>query len=237
MDYLASWKEHIEAEMQKDYFIALSAFLTEQEKHKEVFPPKEHRLAALNYVSFKEVRVIILGQDPYHGQGQAHGLSFSVPDGVKPPPSLKNVFKEIEQDTGIKNESGCLKPWADQGVLLLNRSLTVEKQQPGSHSNIGWEKFTYALLEFLVQKRSGLIFVAWGRAAESAIKPLPLKERGHHVLISAHPSPFSYHKFKGCGHFSRINGILKSRGEKEIDWSTDAAKNKKPIGNLHHVCS
>lgn len=226
MRKLEGWEQVLGQEEQKEYFKNLIAFLKKSEQGgKAVFPPKEQRLAALESVSFNNVKVVIVGQDPYHREGQAHGLSFSVLEGVKPPPSLVNIFKEVQRDVGITNHSGSLKSWAKQGVLLLNRSLTVEKQKPGSHSGIGWESFTSVIIESLIKKRSGLIFVAWGRVAENFLKTHNPEEHGHHLLVAAHPSPFSYKKFKGCGHFSQINGILQLRGEKEINWSTDVNKN------------
>jgi uracil-DNA glycosylase len=214
-----SWKNVLSGEFNKLYFIELKEFLLEEKKRYRVFPPGPLIFNAFNRTPFDKVKVVFIGQDPYHGSGQAHGLCFSVPGHVSKPPSLVNIFKEIEQDLGIPIPStGNLEKWADQGILLLNATLTVRENQAGSHQNKGWETFTDAAISQLSSLRSGLVFVLWGNYAMA--KKNIIDAGKHHILTAAHPSPFSANKgFFGCRHFSRINEILRNSGKSEIDWS------------------
>ena len=213
-----SWKDTLIEEFNKPYFMELKEFLIEEKKKFKVFPPGNLIFNAFNRTPVDKVKVVLIGQDPYHGFRQAHGLCFSVPEDVSKPPSLVNIFKELEQDMGIPPaSSGNLEKWADQGVLLLNATLTVRENQAGSHQNKGWETFTDAAISNLSEKQTGLIFVLWGNFA---IAKRNLVDAGkHHVLTAAHPSPFSANKgFFGCRHFSKINEILRNSGRTEIDW-------------------
>jgi uracil-DNA glycosylase len=197
----------------------LAAFLrSEKSRGKTIYPPGALIFNAFRHAPFEAVKVVILGQDPYHGPGQAHGLSFSVPDGVPPPPSLQNIYKELERDLGTPRPStGNLTPWAEQGVLLLNAVLTVEQAKPGSHQNRGWEEFTDAAIASLAEDRDGLVFLLWGAYAQA--KGRVIDNRRHCVLRAPHPSPLSAHRgFLGCGHFSAANRYLQGRGVKPIDW-------------------
>lgn len=218
----ASWKHVLAEEFQQPYFRELKAFLLqEREAGRTFYPPGPQLFNALDRTPFEKVKVVILGQDPYHGPGQAHGLSFSVPKGVPAPPSLVNIFKELHADLGLPMPGhGNLERWADQGVLLLNATLTVRAHQAGSHQNRGWERFTDAIIRELNEKREGLVFVLWGRFAREKGK---LVDRArHHVLTAAHPSPLSASNgFFGCRHFSAINRLLTERGEAPIDWQLD----------------
>jgi uracil-DNA glycosylase len=215
-----SWKIRLAAEFDKPYFTALTEFVRLQYATKgiRVYPAPKHIFAALDAVPFEDVRVVILGQDPYHGPGQAHGLSFSVPDGVQIPPSLQNIYKEIRSDLGIEPPTGGnLSGWTAQGVLLLNAMLTVEAGKAGSHQKKGWEEFTDAVIRSLNDQRDGIVFMLWGAYAQKKGAHIDCKR--HLVLTSVHPSPLSaYGGFFGCGHFSKANAYLKSRGTKEIDW-------------------
>ncbi len=215
----ASWKSVLAAEFQKPYFAELSKKLKEK-KHNGtlIYPPGSLIFHAFNTTPFERVKVVILGQDPYHGKGQAMGLSFSVPRGVSPPPSLKNIYKELHLDLGTPIPShGDLTYWAEQGVFLLNAMLTVESGKAGSHQSIGWQTFTDQVIATLSQKREGLIFLLWGRFAQSKIKLID--ELRHHVLQSAHPSPFTGNAFFNNHHFSRTNELLLAQGDRPIDWS------------------
>jgi uracil-DNA glycosylase len=216
-----SWKEHLGEEFDKPYFHHIVSFLKDQKQAgKLVYPPGQLIFNAFNITPFSDVRVVILGQDPYHGQGQAMGLSFSVPDGVKPPPSLVNIYKELHQDIGMPIPThGNLEKWAKQGVLLLNASLTVEAATPNSHSAIGWATFTDTVIKTLSEKRNGIVFILWGNFARN--KKALIDTSKHFVLESAHPSPFSVTKFLGCRHFSQTNKILEQHGKTPIDWSLD----------------
>jgi uracil-DNA glycosylase len=216
-----SWKQILAPEFQKDYFAGLKQFLVEEKKQHTIYPPGSQIFAAFQNTPFSKVKVVILGQDPYHGPGQANGLCFSVAPGVRQPPSLQNIFKEIEQDLGIPIPStGDLSPWTEQGVLLLNATLTVRARSAGSHQNQGWEPFTDAIIQLLSQEREGLVFLLWGKFARS--KTAFIDTQKHHVLEAPHPSPFSAHSgFFGCKHFSKTNEILKSRGEDPIQWGLD----------------
>lgn len=215
-----SWQAVIGQEFDKPYMQALRAFLNQEKAlGKVIFPPGSLIFNAFNHTPFDQVRVVIIGQDPYHGPNQAHGLSFSVPDGVKPPPSLMNIFKEIESDLGIKM-TGCgdLSSWAAQGVLLLNATLTVEQANAGSHQKRGWETFTDAAIASLNQHREGLVFVLWGSYAQQ--KGAAIDATKHLVLKSVHPSPLSAHRgFFGQHQFSKINQYLQQQGQAPINWA------------------
>jgi len=213
-----SWKIVLGNEFVKPYMSDLKTFLVDEKKHKRVFPPGSLIFNAFNQTPFNQVKVVILGQDPYHGIGEAHGLCFSVQDGITKPPSLVNIFKEIESDLGLPPpRSGNLTDWARQGVLLLNATLTVRENQPGSHQNKGWETFTDEAIRQLSEQREGLIFVLWGKFAEA--KTILIDQTKHFILKSPHPSPFSANRgFFGCRHFSRINELLRQMGKHEIDW-------------------
>lgn len=215
-----SWKTRLGAYLERPEMRALAEFLrAEKRAGKMIYPPGPQIFNAFAHTPFGAVRVVILGQDPYHGPGQAHGLCFSVPPGVPAPPSLQNVFAEIQRDLGIpRPDHGCLTPWADQGVLLLNSVLTVEQAKPGAHRNKGWEGFTDAAIEALDREREGLVFLLWGAYAQR--KGQLVDARRHLVLSSVHPSPLSAHRgFLGNGHFSATNRYLESSGQLPIDWS------------------
>jgi len=215
-----SWKSRVGDCFQRPEMISLREFLmAEKARGKIIYPPGPCIFAALNTTPFEHVEVVILGQDPYHGRGQAHGLCFSVLPSVPPPPSLINIFAEIKRDLGISPpDHGCLLPWAQRGVLLLNSVLTVEQGQPGSHQGKGWEGFTDSVIDRLNQERQGLVFMLWGAYAQA--KGKFIDGQRHYVLKSVHPSPLSAHRgFIGCGHFSKANEYLRKNGQSEIDWS------------------
>lgn len=215
-----SWRSRVGGLLESPPMQALAARLrADKAAGKTIYPPAREIFAALDNTPFERVRVVILGQDPYHGPGQAHGLAFSVAPGVPVPPSLANIFGELEQDLGIaRPDHGCLLPWAHQGVLLLNTLLTVEGGQPGSHKGLGWEAFTGACIEALAAEREGLVFLLWGRHARE--RGQGIDPRRHRVLTAPHPSPLSAHRgFFGCRHFSRTNDWLRGRGEPPVDWS------------------
>jgi len=219
----ASWKAQVGDYLLSEPMRELSAFLRQRIKAgAQVFPPAQHIFAAFDATPFSQVKVVILGQDPYHGYGQAHGLCFSVQPNVPVPPSLLNIYKEINDDLGIAPaDHGFLLPWAKQGVLLLNSVLTVEKGRAGSHQNKGWEGFTDHVVEVLNQQRENLVFLLWGGYAKKKGKAIDL--RRHRVFKSAHPSPLSAHSgFFGCRHFSRTNEWLESQGMAPIDWRLPA---------------
>jgi uracil-DNA glycosylase len=215
----SSWKSLLTNEFKQDYFNRIKQFIVgEKAKGKEVFPPGKLIFNAFNLTPFNSVKVVIIGQDPYHGIGQAHGLSFSVPFGVKTPPSLQNIYKEIEQDLGfpIPNH-GNLETWAQQGVLLLNAVLSVNADEPASHKAAGWENFTNAVIYHLSQQCNHLVFILWGRFAQE--KELLIDSSKHLILKAAHPSPFSaYQGFMGCKHFSKTNEYLIKSGQEPINW-------------------
>lgn len=213
-----SWKEALGAEFEKPYFAALVQELHRQKQAGEViFPPGGQIFKAFELCPLDKVKVVILGQDPYHGYGQAMGLSFSVPQGVEAPPSLKNIFKEIESDLGIRmSGSPDLRPWAEQGVLLLNSVLTVRAGQPASHSRIGWQTFTDAVIKTISDRCEGVVFLFWGNYARS--KAVLVDKSRHHVLEAPHPSPLARGAFFGCRHFSATNEILAAEGKSPIDW-------------------
>lgn len=213
------WKEQLEGEFSESYMQNLKAFLREQyEAGKIIYPRGTEYFQAFNSTPFSKVKVVILGQDPYHGPGQAHGLCFSVKPGVPPPPSLVNIYKELKSDLNIEPpKHGYLQSWADQGVLLLNATLTVEHGKAGAHQNKGWEQFTDKAIHCLNEKREDIVFVLWGSYAQK--KGAFIDSKKHKVLKSPHPSPLSAHRgFLGCGHFSKINQYLKEKGLKPIDW-------------------
>ena len=214
-----SWKKLLSAEFSKDYFRDLKEFLVDERKLHQVYPPGKQIFSAFDCTPVDQTKVVIIGQDPYHGPGQAHGLCFSVPMGIKPPPSLVNIFKELHTDLGIPiPPHGNLTKWAMQGVLLLNTSLTVRANQALSHQGKGWETFTDAVIQNLSACRTGLVFLLWGRNAQA--KEKLIDNRLHHVLKAAHPSPLSaYAGFFGCKHFSKTNDILFQNGLSPIDWS------------------
>jgi len=212
------WKELLEDEFSKPYFISLDSFLEKEYALKTIYPPKEDIFNALNLSSYKDTKVVIIGQDPYHEPNQAHGLAFSVKEGTKLPPSLNNIFKEISSDLGLyMGQNGDLTPWAEQGVLLLNNVLTVEKGKADSHKKKGWEIFTDKIITLLNEKDRPVVFIFWGnnakRKKELVTNPI------HLVLDGPHPSPLSaYHGFFGCKHFSKCNEFLIKNGLKPIDW-------------------
>lgn len=215
-----SWLSHLEGEFEQPYMQKLRDFLLTRKQHQAViYPPGKLIFNALNSTPFDRVRVVILGQDPYHGPGQAHGLCFSVLPGVRTPPSLANIYREIESDLGMTlPDHGSLQSWADQGVLLLNAVLTVERGQAGSHQGKGWEIFTDAVVQKLNDKREGLVFMLWGSYAQK--KGSVIDRRKHLVLKAPHPSPLSAHRgFLGCRHFSKANDYLQEHGQQPIDWS------------------
>lgn len=214
-----SWQTHLGEEFEKDYMRELRAFLVaEKQAGKILYPPMLEIFNAFEYTPFEQVKVVILGQDPYHGPGQAHGLCFSVQEGVRPPPSLKNIFKEINNELGIEfTENGCLTPWAKQGVLLLNSVLTVQQNNAGSHQGKGWERFTDRAIAVLNECHEGLVFLLWGKYAQD--KAAVIDRSRHQVLMSPHPSPFSAHRgFLGNGHFVKANEYLQSQGKPPVDW-------------------
>ena len=212
------WDEILADEWQKPYYLALREFLKKEYKTQRVYPDMNNIFNALKYTSFEDTKVVIIGQDPYHGYGQAHGLCFSVKEGVAHPPSLKNIFKELESDVGRPiSKSGELTSWAKQGVLLLNAVLTVREGQPTSHKNMGWETFTDRVIGELNRKQTPVVFLLWGayaqKKAEIITNPI------HKKLLSVHPSPLSASRgFMGCKHFSKTNEILKTNGLNEIKW-------------------
>ena len=216
----SGWKKMLNFEFSKPYFLQLATHLrTEKIQGKNIYPPGSRIFNAFSLTPFDEVKVVLIGQDPYHGAGQAHGLCFSVPEGITPPPSLVNIFKEIRSDLGIETPSGFgnLSKWAEQGVLLLNAFLTVRANEPLSHSKIGWEEFTNTVISCLSENKKGVVFILWGKFAQS--KQALIDETKHYVLKAAHPSPFSADKgFFGCKHFSKTNELLMKEGKAPIDW-------------------
>ncbi len=216
-----SWKKYLKSEMEELYFAQLKDFLLEEKSKFKVFPSGSKIFSAFNLTPFTKVKVVLLGQDPYHGIGQANGLCFSVSDGIRHPPSLQNIFKELKQDLEIPIAlSGNLEPWAKQGILLLNSSLTVRENQAGSHQGKGWERFTDAVIKAISENRDGIVFLLWGKFAQSKIALIDSHK--HFILQAAHPSPFSaYAGFFGCKHFSKTNAILKENKKSEIDWNIE----------------
>lgn len=218
----SSWKQVLQDEFDQPYFAEISATLHREKKAGEIiYPPGNLIFNAFDKTPFDRVKCVILGQDPYHGPGQAHGLCFSVNDGVMPPPSLVNIFKELKSDLNIPiPSSGNLTPWTRQGVFLLNAFLTVKAGQPASHSKIGWEQFTDAVIRILSERKEGIVFLLWGRFAQN--KQILVDKAKHHILTAAHPSPLSAaHGFFGCRHFSKTNELLEKDGKNPIDWKLE----------------
>jgi len=217
-----TWTDVLGKEKQKPYFKKIMNFVkAEHGKGKRIYPPQSEVFNALKLTPFENVKVVILGQDPYHNPGQAHGLSFSVKPGVKPPPSLQNMFEELKDDLGIeKPNTGCLTPWAEQGVLMLNSVLTVEGGKPQAHANIGWQQFTDHIIKSLNEHPERIVFLLWGSYAQR--KSALINTLRHHVLIAPHPSPLSAHRgFFGCKHFSKTNELLKQMGREPINWNLE----------------
>ncbi len=216
------WDKLLEDEFKKDYYLKLRQFLANEYKTQRIFPGMYDIFNAMKLTSYNDVKAVIIGQDPYHGEGQAHGLSFSVKKGVAPPPSLVNIFKEIKSDVGIDNSGkhGELTKWAKNGVLLLNSVLTVRANTPKSHQGMGWEIFTDDVIKLLNLREKPMVFLLWGRDAKNKAKLIT--NPNHCILMSAHPSPLSAHNgFFGCKHFSKANEFLISKGIEPIDWSID----------------
>lgn len=213
------WDTVLDSEYHKEYFANIVKFVNKVYKEKTIFPPKARILSALDITDYNDVKVVILGQDPYHGIGEANGLAFSVNDGVKIPPSLKNIYKELHDDLGVEiPNTGNLESWAKEGVLLLNSVLTVEKDKPASHKNIGWETFTDSIIKKLNERDKPVVFILWGNFAKS--KKELITNPKHLVLTSSHPSPFSVnYGFFGSKPFSKTNEFLRRNGIKEIDWT------------------
>lgn len=213
-----SWKAALAEEFEKPYFSEIKAFLVQEKKAgKTIFPPGPLIFNAFEHTPLPQVKVVILGQDPYHNPGEAMGLSFSVPHGVRVPPSLVNIYKEINRDLGLPiPKHGDLTHWADQGVLMLNAMLTVEGGKPASHQKIGWQTFTDAVIKKISDEKTGVVFLLWGKFAQG--KKMLIDQSKHYVLESAHPSPLAGNAFQGCGHFSRANELLQTQGLSAIDW-------------------
>lgn len=219
----ASWLERLAPEFEKPYMRQLEAFLAKEIRAGAVvYPPFNLLFNAFCQTPFESVKVVLMGQDPYHGPGQAHGLSFSVPKDVPAPPSLQNIFKEIQADLGIRPPShGCLMEWAQQGVLLLNATLTVRKGEPKSHYDQGWERFTDQVIQLLCARTEPIVFLLWGKSAYEKFQHLSSNPMNQHLVLTApHPSPFSAHSgFFGCRHFSKTNEFLRKAGKSPIDWT------------------
>ncbi len=215
------WDELLKGEFEKDYYLKLRQFLVREYKTRKVYPDMYDIFNALRYTSYENVKVVVIGQDPYHGEGQAHGLSFSVKKGVPAPPSLKNIFKEIQTELGCDIPGhGQLTSWAEQGVLLLNAVLTVREGEPNSHKNMGWEIFTDRVIELLNEREKPMVFLLWGANARQKRKLIT--NPVHKVLESAHPSPLSaFNGFFGCGHFEKANEFLKKEGMTPVNWALD----------------
>lgn len=213
-----AWYEMLKDQFESDYFQKLKAFLVEEKKKYKIYPPGKKIFAAFDHTPPDEVKVVIIGQDPYHGPGQAHGLCFSVNEGIKHPPSLRNIFKEIASDLGYAYpQSGNLESWAKQGVLLINATLTVRAHQAGSHQKKGWEQFTDTVIKRISDQKEGVVFLLWGSYAIA--KRALIDESKHHVLTAVHPSPLSAHRgFFGSKHFSKTNEILVKNGKEPINW-------------------
>lgn len=215
----ATWKKYLQKEFQKNYFVQLNTFLNQESKTNVVLPPQNEIFSAFHAISPDQVKIVLLGQDPYHGIGQAHGMCFSVKPHVKIPPSLRNIFKELQNDLQIPIPAhGNLSKWAEQGVLLLNSSLTVRQSEPGSHQKKGWEIFTDEVIRKLSEEKAGIVFILWGKEAQKKLSLINADK--HHVLSANHPSPLSAHRgFFGCKHFSTANEIIEDQGKKPIDWN------------------
>lgn len=214
-----TWYESLKKEFEQPYFTKLKAFLIEEKKHYKIYPPGKQIFAAFNHTPFKQVKVVIVGQDPYHGPGQAHGLCFSVPPGIRKPPSLVNIFKELKADLNVPiPDHGNLEHWAKAGVLLINATLTVRASQAGSHQGKGWETFTDAAIKQLSDQRENLVFLLWGRYAQS--KEVLINQSKHAIFKAVHPSPLSASRgFFGCRHFSKANAYLQQHGITPVNWA------------------
>ena len=212
------WKAFLKDELNSNTFQAIISKLESERKHHTIFPENEVLFNAFNQTNIDDLKVVVLGQDPYHGKGQAHGLSFSVPNGVRIPPSLRNIFKELKADLNLPiSQNGNLNTWAEQGVLLLNSTLTVREKQAGSHQKLGWEDFTDSIIKKIADKKEGLIFLLWGAFAQK--KSILINDKKHYILTTTHPSPFSaYRGFLGCKHFSKTNEILVNNKKQPINW-------------------
>lgn len=213
------WDEQLKTEWEKEYYRRLRSILAKEYKTQTVYPDMYDIFNALKYTSYRDIKVVILGQDPYHGPGQAHGLSFSVKPGVAVPPSLQNIYKELQEDLGCTPpENGDLTQWAKQGVLLLNATLTVRAGSPNSHQNLGWQELTDTIIKILNERETPMVFLLWGKNAKQ--KKELITNPAHKILTAAHPSPFSaQHGFFGCRHFSKANAFLIETGQKPIDWN------------------
>ncbi len=215
-----TWHRVLEEEFYKPYFIELRNFLISEKTSYRVFPPGDKIFAAFNRTPFNKVKAVIIGQDPYHGYGQANGLCFSVSPGIKQPPSLVNIFKEIRDDIGIPMpRSGNLEAWADQGVLMLNATLSVRENTAGSHQNKGWETFTDTVIRKVSEQKNGVVFLLWGNYAKA--KEILIDKNRHYILSAPHPSPLARGGFFGCRHFSKTNELLRKHGKQEIDWKIE----------------
>lgn len=221
-----TWKEILSSEFEKEYFKKLNLFLEDEYNNYEVFPKRERIFEAFNLTPFEDVKVVIIGQDPYHGDGQAHGLAFSVMPGIKTPPSLKNIYKELNSEYGCYiPDNGYLVKWAKQGVLMLNTSLTVRAHEANSHSKKGWEKFTDAAIKAISERRESVVFVLWGNNAKKKVKLIDSDK--HMIIEGVHPSPLSASRgFFGCNHFRMINEFLLEKGYSEIDWQIENLQSK-----------
>ena len=217
-----SWQEALQGEFSSPYFIAIKEVLQKERETYTIFPLGSQIFSAFNLTPLTAVKVVILGQDPYHGAGQAHGLCFSVPDGIKQPPSLQNIFKELNNDLNIPiPQSGNLEKWAARGVLLINATLTVRESDAGSHQGIGWETFTDRVIQTISDLRAGVVFLLWGKFAQAKLHLIDQSK--HFVLMAPHPSPFSVHRgFFGCKHFSKTNEIFLENGLESIDWDINS---------------
>lgn len=212
-----SWREVLNEEFQKEYFLNLKQFLEEEKSCHTIYPSEKLIFSAFNFTPFDEIKVVIIGQDPYHGHGQANGFCFSVNDGVRFPPSLLNIFKEVKSDIGCEfPTSGNLEGWARQGVFLLNATLTVRANTAGSHQNKGWERLTDTVIKIISERKENIVFMLWGNYAK--VKAGLIDTEKHFVLEAAHPSPLARGAFFGCRHFSKANAFLSAKGIKEIDW-------------------
>jgi uracil-DNA glycosylase len=214
----SDWRTFLKEELDSDNLQAIISALQTEMNTYTIFPKNNELFNAFNITALENLKVVILGQDPYHGKEQAHGLSFSVPNGVKTPPSLRNIFKELQEDLNIPiSNNGNLSPWGKQGVLLLNAALTVREKEAGSHQKLGWENFTDRIIDKISENKEGIIFLLWGAFAQK--KSILIDVKKHHILTAAHPSPFSaYRGFFGCKHFSKTNEILIKNNQQPIDW-------------------
>ncbi|KAB3530545.1 uracil-DNA glycosylase [Alkaliphilus serpentinus] len=218
------WQQLLEEEFKKDYYLKLRQALVKEYKEHPIYPDKYDIFNALHYTAYKDTKAVILGQDPYHGPGQAHGLSFSVKPGIKQPPSLQNIFKELQEDLGYSiPNNGYLVKWAQEGVLLLNTVLTVRQSQPNSHKDLGWQIFTDRIISLLNERENPVVFILWGKNAHD--KEGIITNKHHYIIKSPHPSPFSvYRGFYGSKPFSKTNSFLKKQGFREIDWQIEDIK-------------